>query len=213
MNPASPTLVVGIDPGTKGGISWVQPDYPETMSVVPMPEDERERVAVIRSILNYAANPATDVRVVVEQAKARPTDGAVQTETFLRAYGILIGAVYSAGIPMEHLHEITAQQWQKCFPALEVEGGKGMTKELRRKLRKDNSRMEAARLFPVHAGRLKTKSSDGLSDAMLICWYGCGKVQPPTKEKPDGAKKKKSQGSKRGTGRTAAAPGDAAGCA
>jgi crossover junction endodeoxyribonuclease RuvC len=93
-------------------------------------------------------------RAVIEQVGVRPQEGAVGAFAFGRGFGIILGALAAAGIPVEL---ITPQAWKKAV-------GLTATKDEA----KDASRSLAIQKWPSQAGLFARKKDNGRSDAALI---------------------------------------------
>lgn len=135
-----------------------------------MPDTPRRLVSTVRNIL-YSFDP-TRTYLCIEQSRARAGNSMQSVETFMRHYGILLGAILSVReLEISNTAEINPQAWQGTFKGLNLPRGMGGGRDERRKATKRHSRAIASSIFPQHAMRMDTVSSDGLADALLICAY------------------------------------------
>lgn len=139
--------VIGIDPGLRGGIAWLDLDTGEA-TAIPMPATERD----IWEALVTPPPPSYDPPrlVVIECVHAMPGDGVVSVFTFGRGYGFLRGCVVGAGYRVE---EVTPSVWQRELGCL-TRGDKNVTKR------------KAQQLFPG-----VPKITHKTADALLLAEY------------------------------------------
>ena len=152
----SPKTYVGIDPGQKGGIAFIEPraDHATTFAM-PMAGKEIDVSAITELFAEWTVGK---VIVVIEKVHAMPKQGVVSTFKFGFGTGVLHGIVRTLGFP---LHLVTPQKWKKVV----LEG---------------TSKDKAAaidfckRIYP-DINLLATKRSrvphDGMADALCIARY------------------------------------------
>ncbi|MGY3366242.1 hypothetical protein ACVWZL_003367 [Bradyrhizobium sp. GM2.4] len=143
--------ILGIDPGASGAIAFYFPDHPERVAVEDMPLAAGEVDAV--NLAKRIAAMAPDI-VFLERVNAMPGQGVSSTFKFGRAYGVVIGVIGAAAIP---LHLVTPGKW------------KG---HLRLSSDKEEARALALRLFPTCGDHFKRKKDHGRAEAALIARYG-----------------------------------------
>jgi crossover junction endodeoxyribonuclease RuvC len=139
-------IVVGIDPGLRGGVCVLGPDP----LAVPMPVtggqiDGRE-LAVLLSGASMVA---------IEHAQAMPRQGVASTFRYGTGFGILLGVCEAIGVPYRL---VRPQAWQSVV----IGAGKGDTKA--------RSIAHVHRTYPwVDLTPGKTRvAHDGIADAVCI---------------------------------------------
>ncbi|WP_441232646.1 hypothetical protein [Bradyrhizobium sp. 1200_D9_N1_1] len=125
--------LLGIDPGED----------------MPIAAGEVDAVNLARRV----AAMAPDL-VFLERVNAMPGQGVSSTFKFGRAYGVVLGVIGAAALP---LHLVTPAKW------------KG---HLRLSSDKEEARALALRLFPACADHFKRKKDHGRAEAALIARYG-----------------------------------------
>jgi len=141
-------LIVGIDPGKKGAISFLSLDA-SSLELFDMPS-LFEFVKLIKERRNKI------LRVFIEKQQPFPKQGVVSTSRLMRHYGELLGSLIALEIPLE---EVPPRTWQKEFH---------YPGKLNKKERKLFSIQKALSLFP-HAD---IKKKDGRAEAVLIAEFG-----------------------------------------
>jgi crossover junction endodeoxyribonuclease RuvC len=165
-------LVIGVDPGVSGAISFLSPDG-QLLAVEDMPVDtvqvgkhSRSRVSFHR--LAALLSGAAGAQAFIELPQFRPmmkrdprtgevkpsSMGVMGAGAFGISYGLAAGALMAAGCS---LTEVNPGAW---MGAIGLSGGK------------DNSRRMAADRFPAQAGLFARKKDDGRADSCLLGWYG-----------------------------------------
>jgi crossover junction endodeoxyribonuclease RuvC len=134
--------IIGIDPGTNGGIAWISDGMPCVEKMPDTLADLWELIASIRS--------GGTCRAYIEQISSSPQMGVVSAFTFGRGYGNLEMALTAAAIPFER---VRPQVWQKTLGCMS-KGDKNVTKR------------KAQELFP------SLKVTHATADALLIAYYG-----------------------------------------
>lgn len=137
-------LIVGIDPGQGGGVSYFSPDK-KIVHVIKMPETEKD-------IVDALSNPDDDsviVLVMIEAVHSMPGQGVASSFKFGRGYGFLRGVITALEIPLE---QVTPQKWQKVM-------------ECRTHGDKNISKARAQQMWP------KLRITHATADALLIGEY------------------------------------------
>lgn len=145
-------MVVGIDPGKKGGIVVLKLDG-SLLSYRPMCEAyELAEYLRGRSIL----------RCYVERSQSMPSQGSKSMFTYGTGYGKILGVLETLKVSYE---TIPPQRWQKVMIP---QASKGTTKK--------EALKKAKQLFPHENFILKgcRIAHDGIVDALLIAEYGRG---------------------------------------
>ena len=140
--PERSMTIIGIDPGTNGGIAWITGGKP---CVERMPDTLKDLWELLRDIASEGACHA-----YLEAVSSSPQMGVVSSFTFGRGYGNLEMALTAAGIPFTR---IRPQVWQKELGCL-TKGDKNVSKR------------KAQELFP------SLKVTHATADALLIATYG-----------------------------------------
>ena len=145
------TIIMGIDPGVSGAISFYFPMVSSRIAVddVPLAGGEINTAELARLIRIHRPTLA-----VIERVSAMPGQGVVSMFNFGRSYGDVRGTISALGIP---LHFVTPQKWKKHF---------GLSSD------KEECRLRAIRMFPDVAEQFKLKKHHGRAEAALIALYG-----------------------------------------
>lgn len=147
-------ILVGIDPGRKGGIAIFRGT--QLVSAGPMPTNkEGMDYGKIVKILRF---PDSDKIAYIERVHAMPSQGVVSMFSFGKGYGSLLGILHSLGYDVR---EVRPQDW-KGFYSLK---GKN----------KDASIRKCKELYPdidLRPSRRCRTDSDGIAEAVLIGRYG-----------------------------------------
>ena len=136
------STIIGIDPGTNGGIAWITDGKP---CVEKMPDTLQDLWELFRDIASEG-----DCRAYLEQVHSSPQMGVVSSFTFGNGFGHLEMALTAAGIPFER---VRPQVWQKAMGCM-TKGDKNVSKR------------KAQELFP------SMKVNHYIADALLIAEYG-----------------------------------------
>jgi len=136
------STIIGIDPGTNGGIAWITDGKP---CVEKMPDTLQDLWELLRDI-------AVEGQCVayLEQVHSSPQMGVVSSFTFGNGFGRLEMALTAAGISFER---VRPQVWQKAMGCM-TKGDKNVSKR------------KAQELFP------QIKVTHAIADALLIASYG-----------------------------------------
>ena len=177
-------VIIGIDIGLSGGISFFDVRSGEVLSIYEMPikkhinSDGKEKneldLEKLKFILEIPKVHLEDAIVVFEDVHAFPGQGVVAVGTLLEQKGIIRGL--AMGLGYDEL-AISPKTWQKYFDMIPPEDLKGSTavktKTLRKKWLKGKSLELARNYFPEWAEtRLSKPTSHGLSDSLLLgLWY------------------------------------------
>lgn len=139
--------IIGLDPGTNGGIAWITDGKP---CAEKMPDTLQDLWELIVSISLNAGGGGTGVHAYLEQVYSSPQQGVKSAFTFGNGFGHLEMALTAAGIPFTR---VRPQIWQKELNCL-TGGQKNITKQ------------RAQELFP------SIKVTHAIADALLIAKYG-----------------------------------------
>lgn len=152
-------VIVGIDPGLKGGLSILQ--LSANGSLVPdaarsVPYDLNEYLCELQDAIAITSHN-NGVLVAIEQVHSMPKQGVASTFKFGEQFGILKGMCMGLGVKFV---TITPQEWKRGLGLLHQD--------------KDASIALAKKLFPAVDLRPSTrcrKDSDGMAEALLIAEY------------------------------------------
>jgi hypothetical protein len=139
--------VIGIDPGTNGGIAWITDGKP---CVEKMPDTLQDLWELLENIAINAQLDNLKIHAYLEQVSSSPQMGVVSAFTFGNGFGHLEMALTAAGIPFAR---VRPQVWQKELGCM-TKGDKNVT------------RKRAQELFPT------IKCTHAVSDSLLIATYG-----------------------------------------
>lgn len=158
-------VVVGIDPGQKGGL--VTLDGTGTIvDMRPMPADPREVATFLRLTREACGLSRWPLHVMLEKAQSMPKQGIASAFTYGTHYGELRGILVA--LELEHTL-VPPSAWTKAMH-VGTRAGEAKVRS-----------MEAARrLKPTEpfkmASSKATKPHDGLVDAYLIAEFGRRKL-------------------------------------
>jgi hypothetical protein len=142
-------IIIGIDPGTNGGIAWITSDGKACAE--KMPDTLQDLWELIESIgFDIPDYTPYQIKAYIEQVSSSPQMGVVSAFTFGRGYGNIEMALTAAGIPFER---VRPQVWQKALGCL-TKGDKNITKR------------KAQELYP------SIKVTHAIADSLLIANYG-----------------------------------------
>lgn len=151
-------LILGIDPGLKGGIVFLNSNTSKLEAVydVPTCEVKDKKIMNIYALHNLIEMWATRTRfAVIEKVGAAPHQGVSSVFKFGFTAGATQAAVICNGIAVVN---VPPAAWKM---------GLGMDGPS-----KDESRELAIKEFPAHANYFKRKMDDGRAEAALIALYG-----------------------------------------
>lgn len=134
--------IIGIDPGTNGGIAWITDGNP---CVEKMPDTLQDLWELLRDVASEG-----NCHAYIEQVHSSPQMGVKSAFTFGNGFGHLEMGLTAAGIPFTRTRP---QVWQKELGCL-TKGDKNVTKR------------KAQELFP------NIKVTHSTADALLIATYG-----------------------------------------
>jgi hypothetical protein len=147
------SIIIGIDPGTNGGIAWITDGKP---CVEKMPDTLQDLWELIQDIATNGTPTDRLLKAVcgckayLEQVHSSPQMGVKSAFTFGNGFGHLEMALTAAGIPFER---VRPQVWQKAMGCM-TKGDKNVSKR------------RAQELFP------SIKVNHYIADALLIAAYG-----------------------------------------
>lgn len=148
-------MIVGIDPGFKGGIVFLDPTGVEVHDM-PVMKDSAGRNQINHYSLGQILTPKKEGRriAVLERVSAMAGWKPGPVFRFGQGYGALEMALIGHGY---ELHYVTPTVWKRHF-----------------RLARDNdvSRAMAIQRFPTAAEYFSRKMDDGRADAALIALYG-----------------------------------------
>lgn len=142
-------IVIGIDPGTNGGIAWITDGK---ACVEKMPDSLKDLWDLICDITNHPRSTVDGrkYKAYIEQVHSSPQMGVKSAFTFGNGFGHLEMALTAAGIPFER---VRPQVWQKAMGCM-TKGDKNVSKR------------KAQELFP------SLRVNHYIADALLIAEYG-----------------------------------------
>jgi crossover junction endodeoxyribonuclease RuvC len=149
-------LVVGVDPGIRGGISGLDTEKKTLWSIetpVLLVDQKKKKFDYdIHRIaaLFRAANPDL---ICLEAVHSMPAQGVSSVFNFGRGFGILLGIIGTLGIP---LRLVTPRVWKARL---------GITAD------KETSRIKANQVFPACKAFWKLKKHDGLCESALLSFF------------------------------------------
>ena len=145
-------IIIGIDPGAKGGIAIFN-EVKHEMKLHKCPDSTREMSAILESAKAVALENNQEVICALEKVHAFPTDARSSAFKFGMNFGMWLGVLGANNIPVL---QVTPQSWMKIFQPL-PKIKKDMKNELKR---------IASEMMP------KNKITLSTSDAALIAvWY------------------------------------------
>ena len=140
--------VIGIDPGSSGGVAWTDGT---NYHAEKMPATTADLVALLRD--------SQAEWCYIEKVHASPQMGVVSAFKFGVSAGCVLTAAIAAGLRTEL---VPPQKWQKAFGL--IVKGKGLGKYDTSK--KNRNKAKAQELFP------DVKMTHAIADALLIAEYG-----------------------------------------
>ena len=153
-----PLLFCGVDPGFNGGLALIDGDF-SLVGLCDMPlRDIDGRREVDGIVLARILREWEPDHVTVERVWGRAGEGGRNAFSFGRATGIVIGVLYSLGLPFD---EVAPATWMSALLKGRTEEGKG------RSLGWAREHFPTAELV-TKRGRLL----DGRSDALGLAMYG-----------------------------------------
>lgn len=145
-------IIIGIDPGAKGGIAIFN-EVKHEMKLHKCPDSTREMSAILESAKAVALENNQEVICAIEKVHAFPTDARSSAFKFGMNFGMWLGVLGANKIPVL---QVTPQTWMKDFQPLPKI----------KKDRKNELKRIASEMMPENKITLST------SDAALIAvWY------------------------------------------
>ena len=135
--------IIGIDPGTSGGIAWISDGKPCVEKMPETLQDLWELICDIKADGDHFV-------AYLEQVHSSPQMGVKSAFTFGNGFGRLEMALTAAGIPFER---VRPQVWQKSLGCM-TKGDKNVSKR------------KAQELFP------QLKITHATADALLLAEFG-----------------------------------------
>lgn len=177
-------VIIGIDIGLTGGISFFDTVSGEVLYVYEMPSEKIETKAGrskgiinlprLKFILEIPKVHGETALVVLENVHAFPGQGVVAMATLMEQKGIIRGLCAGLGYDEFLVEPKTWQKYYDMIPPKDVKGtSASKTKTLRKQWLKETSLERARLLFPEWMyTKLAPKTAHGLSDSLLIGkWY------------------------------------------
>jgi len=179
MNKDNYEVLVSIDIGLTGGISFFDVQSGEVLSVHEMPTKPSVTAKgtnknildldKLKFLLEIPMVHKDRALVVYENVHAYPGQGVVSVGTLLWQRGVLQGMVKAFGYDEV---AIQPQVWQKHFDMVPPKDLKGDTAKKTKTLRKawlKNMSLQLARIkFPEWGAKMSKATSHGISDSLLI---------------------------------------------
>ena len=154
-------LIIGVDPGISGSISFLEEG--KILDVVEMPTmndgKKNKRQVNGSQVFNEISRrikkiDKKDIRVIIEQVSAMPGQGVTSMFNFGQSFGILKGICSAMQLSM---YFVRPARWKKYFNLINSE--------------KDASRTRAIEIFPYYSSNLSRKKDSNKADAILIASY------------------------------------------
>jgi crossover junction endodeoxyribonuclease RuvC len=149
---------LGVDPGMNGAIAILEDE--KIVQIFDMPTTEvkvgnslKKRVNPQELVSELALFKDQDIKGIVEQVNAMPSQGVTSMFSFGRSLGVIEGVLAGCLIPYSH---VTPAVWKK---ALGVNSSKDGTREM------------AMRIWPSKTDLFKRKKDDGRAEAALLALY------------------------------------------
>ena len=146
-------MIVGIDPGQKGGIAFLEREVVDAHPMI-LAGKELDVAAITDLFLHYRSVSLA----IVEKCHSMPGQGSVSTFKFGKGYGILLGIVGALAIPVRL---VTPQAWKKIILA-------GTKKDKNAAIEYVRMRYPTVELIPKGC----RKPHDGMADAICLAEYG-----------------------------------------
>lgn len=169
--------IIGIDPGSVGGISMVDRDF-NLVDAMEMPDRKRD---IIQFLIRAKYEKKYSCSACIEKAQVMAgMEGKISMQNYMREYGRLLGMLDAIGIAYV---EVAPQTWKSRFNLIQRRDPsipkptdkKAIAKE--RTERKKRGKIMAGKIveslyadMPIHTaeGRLM----DGMVESILIAVYG-----------------------------------------
>ena len=154
-------LIIGIDPGITGAISFFENG--EIKDVIDMPtmasgNKNKKQIngsQIFNEIILRTQNfKAENINVVVEQVSAMPGQGVTSMFNFGQSFGVIKGICAAMQLP---IYFVRPTRWKKHFDLINSQ--------------KDSSRVKAIEMFPKFSSMLARKKDSNKADSILIAKY------------------------------------------
>ena len=158
-------LIIGIDPGITGAISFFENG--ELIDVIDMPtmasgSKNKKQIngsQIFNEISFRTQNyKSENINVVVEQVSAMPGQGVTSMFNFGQSFGVLKGVCAAMQLP---IFFVRPAKWKKYYDLINSQ--------------KDSSRVKAIEMFPKFSSMLSRKKDTNKADAILIANYHLNK--------------------------------------
>ena len=146
-------VIVGIDPGQKGGVAWWFSNVPE-YGCIPMPATRLQLHTKLAQLKQREEN----ICAVVELCHSMPKQGVASTFKFGKGIGEVLGILTALGA---EIIEPTPQAWKKVVLA-------GTDKSKKAAIRVAENLYPNIQLVPKGC----RKPHDGMADAVCLMHYG-----------------------------------------
>jgi Holliday junction resolvasome RuvABC endonuclease subunit len=153
--------LIAFDPGMSGGWAVIRDGVLTDLGRMPVTSGSKNGKT------SNSVSPALVAQLVrdqfpldcayVEAVTSRPAQGVASTFKFGTAYGVLLGVLAMAGVPVR---TVTPQKWR---------AGVGI---VRSSDLKAGSQARALQVFPQHTKLFSIKANEGVWEAALIAHYG-----------------------------------------
>ena len=154
-------LIIGIDPGINGAISFFEDGVLKDVIDMPTMASGNKNKKQINSsqIFNEISlrtqnHESENVNVVVEQVSAMPGQGVTSMFNFGQSFGVLKGVCAAMQLP---IFFVRPAKWKKYYDLINSQ--------------KDSSRVKAIEMFPKFSSMLSRKKDNNKADAILIGNY------------------------------------------
>ena len=154
-------IIIGIDPGITGAISFFEDG--ELKDVIDMPtmasgnknKKQLNGSQIFNEISFRTQNyKSENINVIVEQVSAMPGQGVTSMFNFGQSFGVLKGVCAAMQLP---IFFVRPSKWKKHFELINSS--------------KDSSRTKVIEMYPLLAGDLSKKKDVNKSDAILIARF------------------------------------------
>lgn len=156
--------VLGIDPGRNGGIcvlSITRPREIIALENIPILEDgqmDAKSLATFldlhRMALKFCVIEKVSAMVYTDKSGQVRGQGAAASFNFGKGFGVLLGCLHSASIPVI---EVAPSVWKILLNLSSA---------------KSDSINRAHELYPASRARIKLKKHDGIAEALLLAHFG-----------------------------------------
>jgi len=177
------TVYIGIDPGQKGAIAFLDKDKKDKLWIIDMPllPEKGIDAKTLYEILETKVTFYKDIYVVIEKAQSMPGQSSVAMFNYGGGYHAILAVLQILDIPFE---EVRSNKWKTEFGLSGLKSKKKqgkkkekMTSEEKKNAQKKRKEMAvkiAIQLFPKMKDSFftpKGKMLDGRAEALLIAEY------------------------------------------